>query len=364
MAQFSKGDTFTNGEQVTGARLNQLVDSATLLAGAITDQSSITANTVATGDSILLYDLSATALREANVSDLLGSNLPVTTSAITAGANSDVVITPYDGAAVSGSTYVSADAITVTVTTAVAHGLSVNQVVQIYGAGTGYNGVFKITAVTSLTFTYLLSSIYATGAVITISPTLCSYYTKGTNRVGGHSTVSGNQYASNVVTSYLEVNTQATFNTATFTGASTFTGATVISSTGSLSILGSMTNKSLPFFAVRAFGRYNTRTAPNGALAFTTNPTQTAQGDNAAGIHSAGNIASITRLNAGYVTVVMTTPMPDCNYTVIASAKHNLTIAYGNSLDAVIINPSSFHLIVASGGQGQYDAEVNFTVIA
>lgn len=224
MAQFSKGDTFTNGEQVTGARLNQLVDSATLLAGAITDQSSITANTVATGDSILLYDLSATALREANVSDLLGSNLPVTTSAITAGANSDVVITPYDGVVVTGSTYVSADAITVTVTTAVAHGLSVNQVVQIYGAGTGYNGVFKITAVTSLTFTYVISSLYSSGASITTTPTSCNYYTKGTNRIVGHSTVSGNQYASNVVTSYLEVNTQALFNTATFTGASTFTG--------------------------------------------------------------------------------------------------------------------------------------------
>ena len=94
MAQISKGDTFTNGEQVTGARLNQLVDSSTLLAGAITEQSNITANTVATGDSILLYDLSATALREANVSDVLGSNLPITTSAITGGAGVDIVVTP------------------------------------------------------------------------------------------------------------------------------------------------------------------------------------------------------------------------------------------------------------------------------
>ena len=30
MAQLTKGDTFTDGQQVTGARLNQLVDSAVL----------------------------------------------------------------------------------------------------------------------------------------------------------------------------------------------------------------------------------------------------------------------------------------------------------------------------------------------
>ena len=94
MAQISKGDTFTDGEQVTGARLNQLVDSSTLLAGAILDQGAMTANTVAATDSVLLYDLSATGLRKPTVSDILNSNLPVTTSAIAGGAGVDVVITP------------------------------------------------------------------------------------------------------------------------------------------------------------------------------------------------------------------------------------------------------------------------------
>ena len=94
MAQISKGDTFTDGEQVTGARLNQLVDSSTLLAGAILDQGAMTANTVAATDSVLLYDLSATGLRKPTVSDILNSNLPVTTSAITGGAGVNVVITP------------------------------------------------------------------------------------------------------------------------------------------------------------------------------------------------------------------------------------------------------------------------------
>jgi len=94
MPQISKGETFTNGEQVTGARLNQLVDSSTLLAGAILDQGAMTANTVAATDSVLLYDLSATALRKPTVSDVLNSNLPVTTSAITGGAGVDIVVTP------------------------------------------------------------------------------------------------------------------------------------------------------------------------------------------------------------------------------------------------------------------------------
>ena len=94
MAQISKGDTFTNGEQVTGGRLNQLVDSAVILSGVITDQGAMTANTVASNDSVLLYDLSATALRKSTVGDLLNSNLPVTTSAITGGAGVNVVITP------------------------------------------------------------------------------------------------------------------------------------------------------------------------------------------------------------------------------------------------------------------------------
>jgi hypothetical protein len=97
MPQIFKGDTFTNGEQVTGARLNQLVDSATLSAGAILDQGAMTANTVAATDSVLLYDLSATALRKPTVSDVLNSNLPIRTSAISGGTAVDLVLTPAAG---------------------------------------------------------------------------------------------------------------------------------------------------------------------------------------------------------------------------------------------------------------------------
>jgi hypothetical protein len=95
MAQISKGDTFVDGQQVTGARLNQLVDSSTLLVGAITDQPSITANTLEATDSTIVND--AGTLKEATIGDILNSNLPISTSSITGNTGVDIVVTPAVG---------------------------------------------------------------------------------------------------------------------------------------------------------------------------------------------------------------------------------------------------------------------------
>ena len=95
MAQISKGDTFTDGQQVTGSRLNQLIDSATILVNVITDQTSITPNTLQATDSTIVND--AGVLREATVGDFLNSNLPISTSSITGGAGVDIVLTPAAG---------------------------------------------------------------------------------------------------------------------------------------------------------------------------------------------------------------------------------------------------------------------------
>ena len=207
MAQFSKGETFADGQQVTGARLNQLVDSATLLAGAITEQTNITAGTVASGDSVLLYDLSATALREANVSDVLGSNLPVTTSALTAGTNSDVVVTPNDGVIVTGLGYSSGDGLTVTVTSS-AHGLVVGQVILVASAGTGYNGTFRVASVATNSFTYVMPTA-ATAGTGTLS-----YTKKGAIRNTGSENIAGSLFVS---------------GNATISGTTAITGATTVS---------------------------------------------------------------------------------------------------------------------------------------
>lgn len=191
MAQIQKGDTFADGQQVTGARLNQLIDSATLLPNVITDQSSNASGI--TGDFALIYKNSVNGLRKIDVGNLFASNNPVTTSAITAGTGSDITLNTLDGTIVTGSTYTSANGTNVTVTTSVAHGLVVGQIVNITSAGTGYNGTFKITAVTTIspfTFSYVMQS----PATATTGTPSCAYTKQGAVRNNEHEVIAGNLY--------------------------------------------------------------------------------------------------------------------------------------------------------------------------
>lgn len=109
MGQLLKGETFSNGEQVTALRLNQLVDSATLTTGAITEQANMSPNTLAVDDSLLAYDTSANGLREITASDVLNSGLPITTGSITGNSGSNLIITASSGnsVSVSGSTTIT-----------------------------------------------------------------------------------------------------------------------------------------------------------------------------------------------------------------------------------------------------------------
>lgn len=95
MAQISKGDTFADSQQLTATRLNQLVDSAQLLVGAITEQPSITANTLEATDSTIVND--AGSLKEATIGDILNSNLAITTSEVNGGTGVDMIVTPDAG---------------------------------------------------------------------------------------------------------------------------------------------------------------------------------------------------------------------------------------------------------------------------
>lgn len=81
MAQISKGTTYTAagaGSLVTYLNLNAHVDNATLLAGAITDQTALSVNGVSSLDMVLLYDTSDGTLKKATISDLFNSNLNAT----------------------------------------------------------------------------------------------------------------------------------------------------------------------------------------------------------------------------------------------------------------------------------------------
>ena len=228
MAQIQSPETYVDGQQVTATRLNNQTNGATLLPGAITDQTNITANTVASGDSILLYDLSATALREANVSDVLGSNVPVTTSAITAGANSDIVITPNDGTIVTGQAYTSADGLTVTVTST-AHALTAGQVILVTAAATGYNGTFRVATVLTNSFTYVMTTAATAG-----SGTL-SYTKKGLVKNPANKSSAGNLYVDG---STAVAGSEYVAGSLTVAGATTLSGA--LTSSGTANFTGAL----------------------------------------------------------------------------------------------------------------------------
>jgi len=199
MAQISKGDTFADGQQVTGARLNQLVDSSVLLVGAVTDQTLLTAATVAADDQMILSDTSAAVLKKTTVGDILGSSLPVvattitgtaitgttvTTPVINSNANSDIIVTPFDGANVTGKPFNSPDGIVTTVSS-VAHGLTTGSMVQVTASNTAYSGLFKIVAINANEFTYTISP------AVPLASGTCSYIRKATQRLVGNQTVSG-----------------------------------------------------------------------------------------------------------------------------------------------------------------------------
>lgn len=241
MPQISKGDTFANNQQLTAARLNQLVDAATITVNVITDQSQVTANTLQATDQTIVS--ASGTLKKAAISDIVGSGIPVITNSVTSTANNDIVTTPSDGVSVVGSNYVSSDGITVTVTTISAHGLSVNQVITISSAGTGYNGTFKITEVTTYTFKYVLSVAATT---LTPTPTACTYIKKGTNKVVGEKVVTGNLFVNGTVNtpsvqSGSVAAEMATLKTTNITTALQIAGTPVWS-------LVSITDTGIPFF--------------------------------------------------------------------------------------------------------------------
>lgn len=241
MPQISKGDTFADQQQLTATRLNQLVDSATLLVGAISEQTPITANTLTSSDTTIVNN--SGSLKKATVGDFFGSGIPLVSPSLTSTANNDITVTPNDGTAVTGSTYISIDGLTVTVTTLVAHGLAVNNTVLIANAGTGYNGTFRINAVSTNTFEYILT----TAATATPSATACTYTRKASVLVSGNEVVTGNIFANGEIQSpTIKSTTSADFNlsttkTSNVTTAMQFSGVPIMG-------LSSIAETAVPFF--------------------------------------------------------------------------------------------------------------------
>lgn len=230
MAQIQPPAVFTSGQILTASGLNAHVSSAVLLPGAITDQVDITANTVAATDSLVIHDLSATALREATVSDLLNSGVPVTATTVNATicvttdevksqANKDIDVIPYAGVAVTGKTFTSGDGITTTITST-AHGLLAGQVISVTASNTAYSGTFRITSVTTDDIVYTLP------AAVTAGSGTCSYTKLASVKITGNEVVTGNLYVDGNITANGSISGSTTFNgTANFTGVFQVNGA-------------------------------------------------------------------------------------------------------------------------------------------
>jgi hypothetical protein len=132
MAQIQSPETYADGQQVTAARLNNQTNGAVLLPGAVTDQTAISGG-VASADGLIVHDASASAIRKATVTELLGSGVPVVAASVTGVAGSDLILAGAAGqnVEVSGNLDVTGNEVitgglTVTGNTTLDAGLNVN----------------------------------------------------------------------------------------------------------------------------------------------------------------------------------------------------------------------------------------------
>ena len=196
MPQISKGDTFADSQQLTASRLNQLVDSATIQVGAITDQTAIDANTLEATDAIIVSD--SGVLKKATIGDVLNSGLDTTfdictnettvSSALNGKINKDINMTPNDGVAVTGKAFASVDGITAVVTST-AHELEDNMLLDVTASDAVYTGQHFITVLTVDTFSFVISQTTPVAASGTLS-----YTKKGSVKVIGSESISGSQH--------------------------------------------------------------------------------------------------------------------------------------------------------------------------
>jgi hypothetical protein len=105
-----------------------------------------------------------------------------------------------------------------------------------------------------------------------------------------------------------------------------------------------------PIFGCRAYGSFDgTATSPITPI-------------------TSGNVSTIVRTSTGIYRVTMSVPMSNSNYTVVTSAKHQISISYATSCDIDIISSSEFDIITARtagnppAGDTYNSTNVNFAV--
>ena len=272
MAQIQSPETYVDGQQVTATRLNNQTNGATLLPGAITDQTNITANTVASGDSVLLYDLSATALREATITDLLNSGIAtsapssaidtLTVDQVNGKTNKDIDINPNNGVTITGKTFNSADGITASVT-AVAHGLKTGMHLNVTASNTAYSGKQVITTTGTDSFTFTIKQTTPVAASGTLS-----YTADATTKAYGNLYVSEQSTIQNdlrVVGNSIVQGNSRVDGTMNVTGLATFAGGISVSG-GSFLVMYAVTEEVIPYYQAPSGSSLNYVLAYTGSI--------------------------------------------------------------------------------------------------
>jgi hypothetical protein len=263
MPILNKGETFIDGQQVSGQRLNDLIDNATALPELITTQTPI-ADPVANGDTLLIHDASAADLRKVTVQELFAGDIAVnsstvTTSVVNAQAEADIAINPNDGTTVTGSAFTSVDGITVTVNS-VAHGLVAGQFVTIVASDAAYSGTFVIASYTANSFTYFTFSEQ------TPASGTCSYTKKGAVDINGNLMVEENLIVGQDVGIAGSVQIDGALNangainssgSATFSGFADFTGSLKVNNQTAYVLTG-IVEHTIPYWTATYAGYYDT----------------------------------------------------------------------------------------------------------
>ena len=272
MAQFQSPETYADGQQVTAARLNNQTNGAVALPGLITDQTNITANTVASNDSLLLYDLSATALREATVSDLLNSGIAtsapssaidtLTVDQVNGKTNKDIDINPNNGVTITGKAFNSSDGITASVTS-VGHGLKTGMHLNVTASNTAYSGKQVITTTGADSFTFTIKQTTPVAASGTLS-----YTADATTKAYGNLYVSEQSTIQNdlrVVGNSIVQGNSRVDGTMNVTGLANFTGGISVSG-GAFLVLYAVSEEVIPQYSSPAGSVLNYVLAYTGSI--------------------------------------------------------------------------------------------------
>jgi len=352
MAILNKGQTFSDGEQVTSTKLNTAVDGATFAAGAVDDVS-----TQLSGGAIIVKDGGVTTAKIADdgvtTAKIADSN--ITTSKIADNnvitskiADSNVTTAKITDSGVT-TTKIADDAVTTSkiadsgVTTAKIADSNVTTA-KIADSNITTAKIANDNVTTSKIANNNVTTSKIANSNITTEKIANSNVTKGKIENVANMKVLGNTSGSSAAPQEVSIldedNMSSNSNTAIPTQQS------VKSYVGNNSI--TKTNGTAPYYGCRAWGTYNGQT-------------NTLKGN--------GNISSVSRTGTGYYTVYFSTQMTSSNYavTIGSSADGSFGTAYNSNMRVYDKTTSSFKLEVEgsgpSGGKSN-QAEISFAVFA